>query len=64
MNLISSLSNLKNKKAPEVDEIPGELLQNVSENIMDTMYYPMKGIYETGGILKDFCKSRIIALPK
>lgn len=53
-----------NKKAPGVDEIPGELLKNASENIVDVMHYLMKYICETEVITKNFCKSEIVALPK
>jgi len=60
----ASLRDLKNKKAPGIDKIPGELLQNASESIIDALYYLMKDIYETGVIPKDFCNSRIVTLPK
>jgi len=54
----------KIKKPREYMEIPGELLQNASESIIDAIYYLMKDIYETGVIPKDFCNSRIVTLPK
>lgn len=59
-----SLRDLKNKKAPGINEIPGELRQNASESIMDTMYYLIKYLYETRVIQKDFCNGIIVTLPK
>ncbi|XP_025412229.1 uncharacterized protein LOC112684781 [Sipha flava] len=45
-----ALVELKNKKAPGVDEIPAELIQNCGKNTKKIIYEIIKECYETGQV--------------
>lgn len=42
-----ALNELKDRKAPGIDEIPAEFIKNSGENVKDMLYEPVYGIYET-----------------
>lgn len=60
----SILMELKNKKAPGVDEIPVELIQNCGESTKKIIYEMIKKCYETGNVPSDFTKCMIVPIPK
>lgn len=49
-----ALLELKNKKAPRIDEILAELFKDCGENSKKIIYDPIQEIYETGQVLRDF----------
>jgi hypothetical protein len=60
--VLTSIKELKNKKAPGVNEIQFttiKLLQNASESVKNEMFHYMKDIYETGVILKEFATAEL-----
>jgi len=59
-----ALMELKNKKAPGVDEIPAELIQNFGENTKKIIYEMIKECYKTGQVPSDFTKCIIVPIPK
>jgi len=59
-----ALMELKNKKAPGVDEIPAEIIQNCGENTNKIIYEMIKECYETGQVPSDFTKCIIVPIPK
>jgi len=59
-----ALHSLKKNKAPGMDEIPAELIQNAGEKVKDKLYKLICRIYEEGVIPEDFRNSVIITLPK
>jgi hypothetical protein len=59
-----ALVELKNKKAPGVDEIPAELIQNCGKNTKKIIYEIIKECYETGQVPSDFTKCIIVPIPK
>jgi hypothetical protein len=58
-----ALAELKNKKAPGVDEIPAELIQNCGENTKKIIYEIIKECYEIGQMPSDFTKCIIVPIP-
>ncbi|KAI5692524.1 hypothetical protein M8J77_008381, partial [Diaphorina citri] len=59
-----ALKELKSRKAPGIDEIPAELLNNCGEKAKRTLYMIINKMYETGTIPSDFAKCIIIPIPK
>lgn len=59
-----ALMELMNKKAPGVDEIPAELIQNCGENTKKIIYEMIKKCYENGQEPSDFTKCIIVPIPK
>jgi hypothetical protein len=59
-----ALKELKKNKAPGIDEVPAELIQNASDKVKDQLYKLTCRIYEEGKVPKDFKKSAIITIPK
>lgn len=55
---------LKNKKAPGIDEIPAELLKDCGENNKKIIYELIQKIYETGQVIRDFTKCITVPIPK
>lgn len=60
----TALSELKPKKAPGIDYIPVELLQNSSQIVKDALYDLTRDIYMKGEIPDDYCNSIIVSIPK
>jgi len=59
-----ALKELKKNKAPGIDEIPAELLQNAGNKVKDKLFQLICRIYEEGTMPDDFQKSVIFTLPK
>lgn len=59
-----ALEDMKRNKAPGVDNIPIELIENSEETIKEELFKLVKEIYESGTIPEDFQKSIIISIPK
>ena len=59
-----ALKELKQGKAAGVDEIPGEILQNIGEGALKVLYELICYIYETGEMPEDFKRSVIVTIPK
>lgn len=55
---------MRRNKAPVVDSLPIELIQNPEETIKKELFKLVKEIYELGVIPKDSQKSIIIPIPK
>ena len=60
----TALKELKKGKAAGVDEIPGEVLQNMGEDALNKLYDIICSIYETGEMPRDFKRSAIVTIPK
>ena len=59
-----ALYDLKQNKAPGIDNITAELLQCASMKIKDAFYQLTQDIYEKGDVPDDYCKSIIVTIPK
>lgn len=59
-----ALRDLKGKKAPGVDNIPGELLKKSGDKLKKELYNLVCNIYKTGELPKDFVKCIIVPIPK
>jgi hypothetical protein len=59
-----ALYDLKQNKAPGIDNITAELLQCASMKIKDALYQLTQDIYEKGDVPDDYCKSIIVTIPK
>lgn len=59
-----ALSDLKQNKAPEADNIKAELLQCASKNIKYILYQLTRDIYEKGEVPDYYCKTIIVTIPK
>lgn len=59
-----ALSELKDRKARRVDEIPEEFIKNSGENVKNVLYELVYRFYETGKIPQDFTKCIIVPIPK
>src|SRR5436190_16121652 len=59
-----ALKELKKNKAPGIDDVPAELLQNASHKVKDHLFELICRIYEEGTMPDDFQKSVIVTLPK
>lgn len=59
-----ALQDLKERKAPGVDNIQGELLKKAGERLKGALYDMVCSIYVTGEVPEDFVKCIIVPLPK
>jgi len=59
-----TLYDLKQNKAPGIDNITAELLKCASTKIKDALYHLTRDIYEKGDVPDDYCKSIIVTVPK
>jgi hypothetical protein len=55
---------MRNKKATEDDDVPGDVLKLLGEGALKIMTKLINTIYETGGWPKDFTEVTMIALKK
>lgn len=60
----SAIQQMKNGKAPGLDEVPAELLKLLEEDQIKTVTKIFNSIYSTGEIPDEWLKSEFIALPK
>lgn len=58
-----ALKEMRRNKAPGIDNIPIELIQNSEETVKEELFKLVKEIYESGIIPEDFQKSIIISIP-
>lgn len=59
-----ALHDLKQNKAPGIDNITAELLQCASTKIKDALYQLTQDINEKGDVPDDYRKSIIVTIPK
>ncbi|KAF0753702.1 craniofacial development protein 2-like [Aphis craccivora] len=59
-----ALHDLKQNKAPEIDDITAELLQCASTKIKDALYQLTQDIYEKGDVPDDYRKRVIVTILK
>lgn len=60
-----ALSELKSNKAPGIDYIPAQSLQNSNQIVKDALIsLESRDIYEKGKIPYDYCKSIIVTISK
>jgi len=55
---------MRRNKAPGVDNILIELIQNSGETVEEKLFKLVKEVYESGVISEDFQKSIVIPIPK
>ena len=60
----TALKELKNNRAPGIDNIQAEILKNSGEKARDKLFELISKIYKLGIIPKDFEKNKIVTLPK
>ena len=59
-----SLAKLKHRKAPALDNIPGELLTCLGPNARRAFNKLDNNIYDSGHWPKEFCVSKVVTIPK
>jgi len=58
------LKTMKTRKAPSIDDITSELIQNAGTKIHDELFKLVNDIYITREIPEDFKKNIVITFPK
>ena len=62
--VLESISGLKNKKAPGIDNIPGELLNAGDNKLLDVLHSLITDIWKQEIMLKNWHKSIICPIYK
>ena len=62
--IVNAINHLKTNKAPDIDEIPGELLKNLDETGMKVIWHLCRKVWSSGTWPEDWKKSVFLTIPK
>lgn len=61
---VKALNELKQDKAPRIDDMPAELLKNIGKDTECKLLEMIEKMQRDGNILEDFIKNKTVLIPK